>query len=90
MISLTSLETTGDNYYVFLFKETAAGAGSSLTISARTMGTDWTTLHLSPVVVNVAAGDKIYIAVLNSKARGTISNGDNLAWMNKLTVKYVG
>lgn len=90
MISITDLTTTGDNYYVFLFKETAAGAGSSLNISARTLGTDWTTLQLNPVVVDVAAGDKIYIAVLNSSARGTISNGDNLAWMNKLTVKYVG
>lgn len=90
MISITTTANPGDNYYVFLFKETAAGDGSSLSIAAKTLGTDWTTLQISPVVVNVAAGDKIYIAVLNNNARGTISNSDNLAWMNKLTVKYVG
>lgn len=90
MISITGGITSGDNYYIFMFKETVAGAGTSLNISSKTIGTDWATINLTPVVVYVGAGDKIYIAVLNNNARGVISNGDNLAWMNKLTVKYVG
>lgn len=90
MISITGGVVSGDNYYVFAFKEDASGNGTSLNISARTLGTDWASIQLTPVIVDVAAGDKIYIAILNNNARGAISNGDNLAWMNKLTVKYVG
>lgn len=90
MISITGGVVSGDNYYIFAFKEDASGNGTSLNISAKTIGTDWATIQLTPVIVNVAAGDKIYISILNNNARGSISNGDNLAWMNKLTVKYCG
>lgn len=89
MISLTGGIVSGDNIYVFLFKD-SGGNGSSLTISQKTLGTDWTTIQISPVVVNVNAGDSIYISALNNNARGSLGNADNLAWMNKLTVKYVG
>ena len=89
MVSITG-GTTGDNFYIFLFKETVAGSGTSLNISSITKRDDWTTIQATPVIVDVAAGDKIYIAVLNNNARGTLSVGDNLAWMNKLTVRYVG
>ena len=89
MVSLTGGIVSGDNIYAFMFKD-SNGAGTSLTISQKTMGTDWTTLQINPVVINVNAGDSIYISVLNNNARGTFGNADNLAWMNKLTVKYVG
>ena len=89
MVSITG-GTTGDNFYIFLFKETVTGTGSSLNISSITKRDDWTTIQATPVIVDVAKGDKIYIAILNNNARGTLSVGDNLAWMNKLTVKYVG
>ena len=90
MVSVTGGITSGDQYYAFMFREDGAGTGTSLNISTQTVGTTWVVLNLTPVVVSVAAGDKIYIAIYNSKARGSISVGDNLAWMNKLTVRYVG
>lgn len=89
MVSITG-GTTGDNFYIFLFKENVAGAGSSLNISSITKRDDWTTIQATPIIVDVSKGDKIYISILNNNARGTLSVGDNLAWMNKLTVRYVG
>lgn len=90
MVSVTGGITSGDNYYIFMFRESTSGGGTSLNISQRTAGTDWTTIQLSPVVVDVRAGEKIYIAFLNNNARGSLGNTENLAWMNKLTVRYVG
>lgn len=89
MISLTGGLVAGDNIYGFVFR-THSGGETALNIGAITSQGQWTTIVINPVITAVNAGDKITLQVLNSNARGTMGNADNVAWMNKLTVKYVG
>ena len=89
MISLTGGLVSGDSIYGFTFRTHSSGE-TALNIGAITSQGQWTTIAINPTVTAVNAGDKISLRVLNNNARGTMGNADNVAWMNKLTVRYVG
>lgn len=89
MVSITEAIYSGDTFYANISRRTI-NAAYPVSIGMVTVATQWTLLNINPMIIEVNEGDRIFISLTNSNARGTIGNSSNLMWMNKLTVKYIG